>query len=73
MENVNDEQKKGSPLLIALGFTFVILGGLFGIFIGYNFTRKQYDKRTRIIGWVMLFCGCLSVSVYQAMVKNYLH
>lgn len=49
-----EEKKKGDPLWITVGFVFALLGGAVGMGFGANYAWGNYDKRTKIIGWVML-------------------
>mgnify|MGYP006946116354 CR=1 FL=1 len=59
---------KGNPVLIALGLFSSLFGGIFAVFIGYNFAyskRKNsigkeffvYDESTRKSGRIMFFLG----------------
>ena len=54
------EKRKGDALWITIGFVFAILGGVIGTGFGLNYAWGNYDKRTKIIGWIMLV---LSVTV----------
>jgi hypothetical protein len=66
-------EKKASPLLITIGFTFVILGGILGSVIGLSLINKKYDKRSRTIGWIMFGCGLITTNIYRVLYSaNYM-
>jgi hypothetical protein len=67
--NILNEKKKGDPLWIIVGFIFAILGGVIGLFFAFNYTKKVYDKRTNIIGYIMAFTGVIAISVYKQLAK----
>jgi cytochrome c biogenesis protein CcdA len=61
------EEKKGNPLMIAIGFVFVFMGGFIGILWGAHYTNSKYEKQTRIIGWVMMIIGSIMTKVWSKM------
>ena len=63
-------EKEPSEWLIPVGWGFVVLGGILGIIIGISiFTNKNYDKKTRNKGLIIMIAGVLTSATYKALMK----
>lgn len=69
------KEKKGDELFITLGFVIALLGGIFGIVIGYIYSQSRqltpsgeklhvYDKPTRDKGRLMIIIGFFSFVIF---------
>ncbi len=58
--------KEASQGWIIAGFIFSILGGWGGIALGSNYAFGNYKKDTKVIGWVMLILGVISMGIWKS-------
>ena len=64
LSNVSDV-KIGSPLWIGVGFVLSFLGGLIGLWIGTNYAFGNYDRQTKLLGYVMMFISLIVMAVIK--------
>jgi curved DNA-binding protein CbpA len=58
--------KEASQGWIIAGFVFAFLGGWGGIYLGAKYAFGNYKKDTKVIGWVMLILGVISMGIWKS-------
>jgi tetrahydromethanopterin S-methyltransferase subunit F len=77
-ENLNEEiitrkfslplgVKEASQGWIIAGFVFALLGGYFGLIIGFNYAFGNYNKQTKRLGWAMAVIGIFSAAIWKGL------
>lgn len=57
------EVKKPKLVWIIIGFAMAPLGGIVGLWIGYKYAYGNYDRLTKILGWLMIIISIVSVRI----------
>lgn len=65
-----ESKKKGSKTGIVLGYIFAILGGLFGLGFGMNYSFGNYDKKTKAHGKNILIIAIVSIIIWRTLQKS---
>ena len=63
------KEKKADPLWVVIGFIMIALGGVFGAIMGAHYAGwlgEKYEKKTKILGYVMFFLGAISITFWKA-------
>lgn len=63
------EMKNGDNMWITFGFIFAFLGGVLGIGMGINYITGNYDKNTKIKGWIMAIIGFIMSTFWKEILK----
>ena len=65
------KEKKADPKWVFVGFIMIALGGIFGAMMGAHYAGwlgEKYDKKTKILGYVMFVLGALSITIWTQFV-----
>jgi hypothetical protein len=57
------EVKTGKTSWILIGFALAFLGGFIGMIIGGNYAFGNFDRKTKLYGYVMLVISIVVVKV----------
>ena len=63
------EEKKADPLWVIVGFILIAMGGVLGAIMGAHYAGwlgEKYNKKTKIIGFVMFILGAISITLWKA-------
>lgn len=59
----NNEVRKGKIIWIIIGFLLAPLGGIIGLIIGSNYAYGNFDRQTKLLGWIMIIISVISMAV----------
>jgi len=62
--------KQPNTAWIIVGFIFAFLGGFIGMAFGTNYAFGNYDKTTKMLGWIMLIISFIMIKVALESFKH---
>ena len=61
------QKEKAHIYWIILGFVFCTLGGIIGTAFALNYIFGKYNKKTKLLGWIMFFISFISTAIWKSL------
>lgn len=62
-DNEVKEVQKAKPIWLLIGFILAPLGGIVGLYLGSKYAYGNYDRFSKLMGWIMMIFSLVIIRV----------